>query len=129
VPSHFPKLFNHFQDRYSAQSFANFLSHLLNCSVIFVWSGTSSSVGVPHGSISSACGTEPRGATRGCWVGRGSLGQSVQVMDLWSMTWARRSNNRPSQATAHARVQPSCTAQDTHELRATSHLHASPTKP
>jgi hypothetical protein len=68
---HFLKLFSHFRDRYSAQSFAKFLSHLLNCSVIFVCSGMRGSAGVARGSIGYACGTELRRARevmRGCEV-------------------------------------------------------------
>jgi hypothetical protein len=98
---------------------------LLNCSVIFVWSGTSGSVGVAHDSISSACGTEPGGAceTKRCGahdaqgvgsrgVGCSSVGQSVnrvQVMDLWSITLGEITRtsqlvNQPSQP--HVRLNP-----------------------
>jgi hypothetical protein len=43
------------------------LNHLVIWSFIFVWSGARGSVGVAHGSIGSACGTEPRG-TEMRWV-------------------------------------------------------------
>jgi hypothetical protein len=72
------------------------LSHLLNRSVIFVWSGTRGSVGVARGSINYVCTTEPRRGARsrrteargvGCVPGSvGPLERWVYVMDLWSIT-------------------------------------------